>query len=300
MRRAILILAGLLSSTNLLAAEDPGPIIVIFSDGIGAAPARMESWRSNALLYNAIGDWANASINKKSRANVAAFRAHLKGFDLDTEPAGLLACTAVPDPQAGCRATTYDKDVHRATFVLLTPEWNSEQLMIRAVANDLDERDGLLTPRRQYTALFTTRAPSDVVKSAKKQKGALEAWWLDGAPSRLEAETRRGFSEISALLSRLAVEVGAAGEFPEPWRQLPDVRELERADRVYCGGMNCAKAHRIVRVNEDGRTWITFVNGMTPLPVPADKGTVLASFDAPALEHALNLPIYVQMGVASY
>src|SRR4051794_23549562 len=112
MRRAILILAGLLSSTNLLAAEDPGPIIVIFSDGVGAAPARMESWRSNALLYNAIGHWPNPMTKKKPRGTGAPSRAHLKGSALAPDPAGLLACTAVPDPQAGCRATTYDKDVH--------------------------------------------------------------------------------------------------------------------------------------------------------------------------------------------
>ena len=39
---------------------------------------------------------------------------------------------------------------------------------------------------------------------------------------------------------------------PSAWK------ELERAKRVYCGGMGCAKAHRIVR-ESDGRTWLTFV-----------------------------------------
>jgi hypothetical protein len=309
MRRTSLAVAALLWSLALRAAQDPGPLLVKLSDDVGSSVPKGESWQPGAAVYGLIGDWASNSINKKSRAFVAAFRAAPHGLDLSSDPARLLACTAVPEPHDKCRDaadaghgitdTLAAHPAHRGTFVLLTPEWSGEQLMIRAMATEIEYADGHLVPRRNYTALFTTRAPQDVIRNAKKQKGALEAWWLEGSPNRLETETRRGFAELSGMLTLLAAEVGTASQFPEKWLALPDVKELERAKRVYCGGMGCAKAHRIVR-EADGRTWLTFVNGTMPLSLPADKGTVLASFDAAALEHALNLYMYTQMGVSSY
>jgi hypothetical protein len=77
------------------------------------------------------------------------------------------------------------------------------------------------------------------------------------------------------------------------------VKDLTSSDRASCGGLGCAKAHRLVSESE-GRNWITVINGVMPLAIAADKGPVLASFDTHALAHQINLTIYVTMGVASY
>jgi hypothetical protein len=237
-------------------------------------------------------------FNKKSAAQVKQFRADLNDEGFDERAARVLACigaAAVTDacpkaivikgqtPQA--MAQLKATDARRMLIIRLLPLRTDERIRLRAVATDQEKTGEGFRLLRTFTAVYQTRTPAALEKSAKGDTAKLAAWWAEGSPPRLASEVDQGLEELRQMLGMLEREVRLDGETPAGWAELPKMKELEKAGRIKCGGMTCG----VQRVAKDlgARVWLLSIVPQGPI-----YGWSIASLDDSSSRYAnLMLPI---------
>lgn len=293
--RKIFVLLAALAPCIAVAAESPSarivsaPVLVVMQKD-QALKAQVSG--SAGLLVPLIGMWATASVNKNSARKVERFKSTLAPTDISEQATSVFNCFATTtnctEGKVFVDAGPFSEAVranpaHEGYVVQLLPELVTEQVMIRASAHRVyvaNDSAGTVTHEESgYFALYTTRAPAEILAS-KKKPAPIEEYWSQGEPRRIVEASRRGLVEINTLFAMQIRDEGLT----DPTPTLTNLKDFPDKKRLACkGGPVCAM------------TYLFKDNGDSVVLV---FGTNYAGWlDAAAAAHEAGLPGMVTYGV---
>lgn len=247
LRIGLILLGGVSTCVHAEPGKLPVPVLLVM-------PASQHIEISNGGL---IGAWISSSLNKASAQRAERFRTMLADPDFVPHARRIFGCFALAGPCEAPMAFVDPEEFAAAVrtsetqtgFVIeFMPEQTPEQMLLRATARHVKRANDVGgTPIKVgigYSAVYTTRAPAELIAGAKSAPKALEAWWAEGEPRRVSAEAHRGVVELNELFTLLLREGREYGPMPEAWLALPTL-EPPTADnaRFACKKRLCSSLH---------------------------------------------------------
>jgi hypothetical protein len=238
--------------------------------------------------------WVDSAVDRATTREVERFRAAAGTLDFPATMRAELKCLAVPEPRTQCpepftlpeagnrkelAAKLTARGMTDLRVVEVVPLLSAERFRVRAFVHEVQVRPDELKVRRVYGALYDSRAPQALIDA--KNPAALEAFWKEGTPARIEREASASAAELEQLLSLLDQKLPADRKDDRFWTSLQRIDALKTSGRIACRGTPC----RDVRVLRDSgpRLWFTNIREMP------GKGVVAASLDEISAKHSTNI-----------
>jgi len=294
MRSAGILHVGLLlvclASAQAHAESDklPAPVLLVM-------PASQHIDMPEAGL---IGLWISTSFNKASAQRADRFRTMLADPDFVPYARRVFGCLALTDPceapkafidPAEFAAAVRNSQAQAGFVIEFLPEQTPEQMLLRATVRHVKRANDVTgTPIKVgvgYSAVYSTRAPAEVIAGAKSARGVLDSYWSEGNPRRVAAAAYRGVIELNNLFALLLREGREFGPMPENWLSKPTLQLPTATNaRFACNKRECASFHIV----EDRGESVVLVGG---------DGRLAGWLDAAAAAREVNLQTMSMSGI---
>jgi hypothetical protein len=265
------------------ASGDRSPLLVILES---SPEFRALGTQRSGLALGVVESLAARSVARHVATETAALRSKLPGLDVDQIIRDAYRCLVRTGVERVCEngieVTSTEKiDEHVVQAITTSPayvlqlslRYRSATMMIVARWRELQRDDQGRFPAIRYVdAAYVTRAPADLVKSAKSAPAMLDQYWSEGTPPRLDAEVKTGLHELADLLAAgIAESDKRASE--SLWKEYPEIRSLQDSGRIVCrglGGGGCGKAKLLKDAGE--RIWFgsRVINGIEVVSLNSD------------------------------
>lgn len=294
-------------------ADDAGPVILVFPEEMDITPVKIDAVTPMANAYAMVGGIANSYLDKKNAKFSALWRQQLGAqsikelYDLADKQ---LACVGLPEKHDSCRDYSVvaenqadiagkltSSSAHKLTLIVVNSEFDGGRLIMRAVASDFTLQDSKVSLQRNYSALYSSRAPEDLIKRGKKHPELLTSYWTQ---ARIFDESKSGMKELAEMLSALALDIDSTGNAPAKWANLTKLNDLEAAHQLKCPGWGCERVTRLYKEESDDRRWFLYVGDFKHTAFSRDKGFAMASLDSSTAKLSTNLMIWVQFGLTAF